>query len=143
MRINALKWAAVLACLLICCSVFAQTGEEEPEVQPFEVYCELVSTAGGFFTNKTTVQVDFGQFASFFSNDRQLVDEQGRAIEFNSMLDAANYMAERGWVFKQAYVVTSFTKGDSGTPIHHWIMGKTVTDKSQITDGLYTARMMR
>ena len=138
-----LKWAAALAGMLVCCSVFAQTGEEAPEAKPYEVYCELIATAGGFFTNKTTVEVDFGQFASFFSNDRQLVDEEGRTIEFNSILDAANYMAERGWVFKQAYIIMSMSKGDSNTPIHHWIMGKTVTDKSQISDGLYTARMRR
>ena len=122
---------------------FAQQADDQTEVEPYEVYCELISTGSGFFSNKTTVEVDFGQFASYFSNDRQLVDEQGRTIEFNSLLDAANYMAERGWVFKQAYIIMRISDGDSSTPIHHWIMGKKITDKSQISEGLYTAKMMR
>ena len=90
MKIIVLKWAALLAGMLVCCSVFAQSGAEGNQGKPYEVYCELVGTTSGIFTNKTTVEVDFGQFASFFSNDRQLVDEQGRTITFNSMLDAAN-----------------------------------------------------
>ena len=132
---------AVLAGMLVCGNLKAQQADSQDTVKPHEVYCELVSTGGGFFTNKTTVEVDFGQFASFFSNDRQLVDEQGNAIVFNSILDAANYMAERGWVFKQAYVLTTVSDGTTGTRVHHWIMAKTITDKSQITEGLRTARM--
>ncbi len=30
--------------------------------------------------------------------------------------------------------------GDSGTPAYHWIMGKMITDPSQITEGLRTAK---
>ena len=108
--------------------------------QPYEVYCEIVSYSRGLFSNKTTIELDFGQYTSFWSLDRRIVDENGRSIEFNSMLDAANYMAERGWVFKQAYVVQNFTNGDSGTPAYHWIMGKMITDPAQITEGLRTAK---
>ena len=132
---------AVLAGVLACGSLKAQQADSPDTAKPYEVYCEIVSTGGGFFTNKMTVEVDFGQFSSFFSNDRQLVDEQGNPIVFNSILDAANYMAERGWVFKQAYVLTTLSDGNSGTRVHHWIMAKTITDKSQITEGLRTARM--
>ncbi|MBO4768671.1 MAG: hypothetical protein J5495_03950 [Bacteroidales bacterium] len=108
--------------------------------QPFEVYCEIVSYYRGLFSNKTTIEIDFGQYAAFLSLDRRLVDENGRSIEFNSMLDAANYMAERGWVFKQAYVVQNFSSGDSGTPAYHWIMGKMITDPVQITEGIRTGK---
>lgn len=119
----------------------ARQDDSQDTPKPYEVYCEIVSTGGGLFTNKTTVDVDFGQFSSFFSKDRQLVDEQGTPIVFNSILEAANYMAERGWVFKQAYVITTMSDGTSGTRVHHWIMAKTITDKSQITEGFRTARM--
>ena len=135
---------AVLAGMLVCGSLEAQEVTPAPEAKPYEVYCEILCYGNvGLFTNKITVEVDFGQLSAFFSNDRQLVDEQGQPIVFNSLLDAANYMAERGWVFKQAYVLTSFSKGDSGSRTHPWIMGKTITDKSQITEGLHTARMIR
>ena len=55
----------------------------------------------------------------------------------------AGMLAERGWVFKQAYMVTNFSQGNSGEPIHHWIMTKTITDPSEITEGLRTAKMMK
>ena len=73
---------AVLAGVLACGSLKAQQADSQDTAKPYEVYCEIVSTGGGFFTNKTTVEVDFGQFSSFFSNDRQLVDEQGNPIVF-------------------------------------------------------------
>ena len=141
--VKILKCFAVLAGMLACGALKAQVADSLNTVKPYEVYCEIVGTSAGFFTNKTKVEVDFGQFARLFSNDRQLVDEQGKSIVFNSLLDAANYMAERGWVFKQAYVITNFSEGDSGASAHHWIMGKTITDKSQITEGLRTISMMR
>ena len=77
----------------------------------------------------------------WLSNDRKLVDENGQIINFNSILDAANYMAQRGWIFEEAYVVQSIIKGDSGTPNYHWIMSKEITDPSQITEGLQTQGM--
>lgn len=90
------------------------------------------------FSNKTMVELDFGQYASWWSADRNLVDENGQSINFNSILDAVNYMAARGWVFEQMYVVQTFTKGDSGTPAYHWIMSKDVSDPAQIMEGLQT-----
>lgn len=115
--------------------------EEEPA--SYEVYCELVSSVNGIFTNKVTVDIDFGQFTPFWSIDSRLVDELGNQIVFNSMLDAANYMAKRGWVFKQAYVTQTFTKGDSSSPRNHWIMAKQVTSDEQITEGLITSGMTK
>lgn len=120
-------------------SAFAQT--EEVTAKPYKVYCEIVSYSRNFFSDKTTVELDFGQASKWLSNDRKLVDENGQIINFNSILDAANYMAQRGWNFEEAYVVQSIIKGDSGTPHYHWIMSKEVTDPSQITEGLQTQGM--
>ena len=141
-RILALLAAAALA-LIACCAASAQTDTtandglfvEEPQPQPFKVYCEIV----GFdrvFSNKMTVQIDFGQASRFWSTDRNLVDENGQTIVFNSMLDAVNYLAERGWVFESVYTVQSIDKGTSGTLYRHWIMSKTVTSRDQIAEGL-------
>ncbi|MCR4570420.1 MAG: hypothetical protein K5661_08565 [Bacteroidales bacterium] len=113
----------------------------QQEVKPYKVYCEIVSYVRGLFSNKTNVELDFGQYASWWSADRQLVDENGDAISFNSMLDAANYMGRRGWNLEECYIIQNFTKGDSGDPQYHWIMSKEITDPSQITDGLRTKGM--
>ena len=56
----------------------------------FKVYCEIVSNYRNIFSNKTNVEFDFGQAAKFLSNDRQIVDDNGRPITFNSVLDAVN-----------------------------------------------------
>ena len=123
----------VFAGMFFGASAFAQTKE-----QLHKVYCEIISTSRGMFSNKTTVELDFGQYASWWSADRNLVDENGKTIDFNSVLDAVNYMAARGWVFEQMYVVQTFTKGDSDTPAYHWIMSKEVRDQAEIMEGLQT-----
>ena len=127
----------VLSGILAGASAYAQT-EEQPAQKAHKVYCEIISTSRGLFSNKTTVELDFGQYASWWSADRNLVDENGNSIHFNSVLDAVNYMAARGWVFEQMYVVQTFVKGDSETPAYHWIMSKDVSDPAQITEGLQT-----
>ena len=114
--------------------------EKQQDVKSYKVYCESVATQK-FFSNKSTVELDFGQYAGFWTSDRQLVDEQGNTISFNSALDAANYMARRGWDLEEVFIVQDMTKGDSGTPRYHWVMSKLVTDDSQITEGLRTRGM--
>ena len=114
--------------------------EKQQDVKSYKVYCEIVATQK-FFSNKSTVELDFGQYAGFWTSDRQLVDEQGNTISFNSALDAANYMARRGWDLEEVFIVQDMTKGDSGTPRYHWVMSKLVTDDSQITEGLRTRGM--
>lgn len=127
----------VLSGILAGASAYAQT-EEQPAQQTYKVYCEIISTSRSLFSNKTTVELDFGQYASWWSADRNLVDENGESIQFNSVLDAVNYMAARGWIFEQMYVVQTFTKGDSNTPAYHWIMSRDVSDPAQNMEGLQT-----
>lgn len=128
----------ILIAMIVLAAMFSGGSAYAQEEQPHKVYCEIISTSRGMFSNKTTVELDFGQYASWWSADRNLVDENGQSINFNSILDAVNYMAARGWVFEQMYVVQTFSKGDSDTPAYHWIMSKDVTDPSQIMEGLQT-----
>ena len=139
----------VLAAIFASKAAFAQEPVQEQEQnllgvqqtpKPYKVFCEIVATPK-FFSNKTTVELDFGQFSGFWSADRQLVDEQGKTISFNSALDAANFMARRGWELEEVFVVQEMSKGDSGTARYHWVLSKLVTDDSQITEGLRTKGM--
>ena len=132
----------------ICTSAFSYAQEAEDSsaattVKPYKVYCEIISYSRNLFSDKTTVELDFGQASNWWSTDRRLVDEDGNTITFNSILDAANYMAARGWVFEQAYIEQSFSKGDSNSPTYHWILSKDITDPSQITEGLQTQGMKK
>ena len=81
------------ALMLLSISAFAQTAEENlfsgPEdfdTYPREVYCEIESYTKRILTNKVAYK------------DSRLVDENGEDIIFNSIVDAANYMAKRGWL---------------------------------------------
>ncbi len=116
---------SLLAAIFTSADMFAQS----------RVYCEIVGTEK-FMSRKVTIQVDFGQESSFFS-DQRLVDENGKAKVFNSMVDAMNYMGTLGWEFEQAYVVT-VGGGNSSQNVYHWLLSKNVFDDENGGDGLKT-----
>ena len=68
------------------------------------------------------------------SSKLKFVDEKGKEINFNSMVDAANYMVQRGWVFQQAY--SSLLYG--GSPIIHWIFFKDAETMEKAKEGILT-----
>ena len=81
---------------------------------------------------------DFGAKASYniwgdLSGQLKLVDDKGEGIKFNSMVDAANYMVERGWKFQQAY--SSLYSGNS---IIHWIFFKDAENMEEAKEGIMT-----
>ena len=123
--------------ILLCATTFAQTKQE-----PYKVYCEIIGQTHSL-SSKVDVELDFGQSYSFWSSDRRLFDENGKKIVFNSMLDAANYMARRGWELEVAFPVVSISSGDSESPEYHWIMSKMVVNDEQITEGLKTGDMLK
>ena len=126
--------------LLFGIAAFAQN--ENGEAQPYKVYCELIARPRSFST-KVDVELDFGQANNFWSGDRRLFDEDGKAIVFNSMLDAANYMARRGWELETAFPTFEISSGSSISHATHWVMFKFVTDDSQITENLVTGDMLK
>jgi hypothetical protein len=141
MKINK-KIAVLLIGLTVCCTnVFAQenTPAQQTEAKPFKVYCEIISYYTSIFTNKLTVEIDFGQQSNYFKSDREIVNEKGEAIKFNSIIDALNFMAERGWVLVEEYYDMRFNENSDRK--QHWVLCKTVTDKSQVTEGFRTSRM--
>lgn len=87
------------------------------------VYCELVGTTN-FAQTKVTVEIDFGQARKVFERNQRLLDEKGKPIKFNSMIDAMNYMGRMGWEFVQAYVAT---EGKSN--VYHWILKKKLKEE--------------
>lgn len=100
-------------------------------------YCEIKGK-GKSFTSGLNVIFDFGTETSYnmwgdLSSKLKFVDENGKEIEFNSMVDAANYMVQRGWVFQQAY--SSLYGGSS---VIHWIFYKDAETMEKAKDGILT-----
>lgn len=137
-----MKKVFILVVAVFLCAVSFAQEKENAEKELYKVYCEIIGETHKLST-KVDVELDFGQAYKFWSSDRRLYDESGKKIVFNSMLDAANYMARRGWVLEQAFPVVSVANGNSGSPEYHWIMSKMVANDSEITDGLKTGDMIK
>ena len=102
--------------------------------EPYTIYCSL---SGASYS-----QIDYGQ-KSLLRNT--LVDENGKAIYFNSAIGAMNYMSERGWVFvdeQKNYSQSVLDRHDISVSTT-LIFSKQITSPEQITEGIYTRQMYK
>lgn len=112
------------------------------QLQARKYFCEIKGIQKEL-TSGLKIVFDFGESQVYsiwggLNNKQKLVDENGNEIEFNSMVDAANYISEKGWNFQQAY--TSFY---SGNAIHHWIFYKEAETKEEAGEGIMTKETYR
>jgi hypothetical protein len=68
-----------------------------------EQYCEVIATPK-LFSNKVTIDINYGEEKSFW-RDNRLKSDEGKLKKFNSVIDALNYMGKDGWVFVNAFPV--------------------------------------
>lgn len=102
----------------------AQTVNDIP-VKDIDVdYVQIVGTSK-LFSNKLSIEIDFGQENKFFSSDKdtRVKDEKGKNMIFNSMIDALNFMTKNGYEFVQAY---AFAIGSSQN-VYHYLLRKNRT----------------
>lgn len=105
-------------------------------------YCEVVGTEKEF-SSGLRIAFDFGEnpiYSEWFGlrNKQKLVDEQGEEIPFFSMVDAGNYLSDKGWTFQQAY-----SSSYGGRLIVHWIFFKDAKDASEAIEGIMTKEEFR
>ena len=105
-------------------------------VQTKRYYCEIKGLEK-IFSSGLIIVFDFGDnpvYSAFGLKSKQkLVDEQGEEINFNSMVNAGNYLSGKGWKFVQAY---SSVYG--GTCILHWIFSKEANSPEEAMQGIET-----
>lgn len=106
-----------LIALMLCLVSFAFVQAETKTV-----FCELVGYEN-IFKGTVKVSADFGTTNMY--HRETLTDETGKAISFNSMVDAMNYMGEKGWKFEQAYVISSQNGG-----VYHWLLSKEINEET-------------
>ncbi|RYE50792.1 MAG: hypothetical protein EOP48_19210, partial [Sphingobacteriales bacterium] len=94
------KITLIALALLATSSLFAQ-------LQPTKVeqYCQVIASPR-LFSNKVTIDIDFGEEKSIW-RDNRLKAYDGKVKKFNTVIDALNYMGKDGWLFINAYPVTS------------------------------------
>ncbi len=107
--------------------------------QEKQVYCELVGTSTSLFRDDVAVHIDFGQPRKLIES-QIIVDELGSAIIFNSMIDALNWMGEKGWEFVQAYAVYSEM---SKCHVYHFLLTKNIKDGEPIDAGIHLYSKMK
>jgi hypothetical protein len=98
--------------ILTCSSSFSQSDSIK-----VEQYCQLIVTPR-LFSNKVTVDIDFGEEKSFW-HDERMTTYDGKIRKFNTIIDALNFMGKQGWVFINTYPVEG-----GGTVIYHYAFKK-------------------
>lgn len=85
----------------------AQTVNDIPLKDIDVEYVRIVGTSK-LLTTKLTIEIDFGQHTKFFSSGKETIvkDVDGKAMDFNSMIDALNFMSSNGFEFVTAYALT-------------------------------------
>ena len=100
-------------------------------------YCEVKGVEKAL-TSGLKIVFDFGNNPVYsawggLKSKQKLVDEKGEEIPFNSMVDAGNYLSDKGWTFVQAY-----TSVYGSQAIVHWIFVKEATSPEEAVKGIMT-----
>lgn len=114
----------LVVCLMtMVVSVNAQSGEAQ------ETYCMIVGTQNPF-SSKYTFTIDYGQATRFMdgASKMKMVDENGETINFNSLMDACNYLASLGWTLVNAYAMNDSKQGSC----YHYVFKKTINKGERI-----------
>ena len=103
-------------------------------------YCEIKGIEKEFSSGLKIV-FDFGNSPIYdvwggLRGKQKLVNEYGEEIPFNSMVDAGNYLSDKGWDFLQAY---SSVYGSN--VIVHWIFCKEAGSPKGAIEGIMTKEM--
>lgn len=109
--------------MAIC--AYAQKTDSIPSPKTKTVFAQIMGINKNLLGigNKLSIEIDFGEENSFWGNDgrNEVVDENGKEIKFNTMVDAMNFMGERGWVYTDSYVVTVGKQN-----VIHWLLRKEI-----------------
>lgn len=119
------KIILVFICLMMVMSVNAQSEVIETQ----ETYCMIVATQN-FMSSKCSITIDYGQSTKLIdgSSKMKLVDENGKTVKFNSIMDACNHLASLGWSLVNAYSMVDNKQGSC----YHYVFRKTIKKGEQV-----------
>jgi hypothetical protein len=100
-------------------TIYAQTVNDIPIKEIDVEFVQIVGTSK-LFSNKLTIEIDFGQENKFWSQkDTQVKDADGKKMVFNSMIDALNFMSKIGYNFINAHAITIGNQN-----VYHYLLQK-------------------
>jgi hypothetical protein len=101
------KLISVTVCLVILglSQSFSQTVNDIP-IKDIDIeYIQIVGS-GSFRVGKVDVKIDFGNENKYLSTkETRIKDEKGQLLEFNSMIDALNFLSKNGYEFIDSYTI--------------------------------------
>jgi hypothetical protein len=125
------KYRLLLLSTILLTTSYAFSQSDTSKV---EQYCELIAQ-GRLFSNKITIDIDFGEGRSFFRfKDTRVKDDiTGKVKKFRSTVDALNYLGGIGWTLLNAFPVTENTGLGGAQNVYHFFFKKTF-DKSELVE---------
>ena len=108
------------------CSVFfiflsAQSFAQDK--RKVEQYCE-VTASSKLFSNRVTIDVDYGEERSFWKDNRLKYDD-GKLKKINWVIDALNFLGKINWSLVNTYPIYN----GSSSSLYHYIFKKEFTAK--------------
>lgn len=80
-------------------------------------YVRIVGTSK-LLSNKVSIELEFGQYKKFFGyTETRVVDNTGKKVDFNSIIDALNFMYNHGYEYLNAYAITINNQN-----VYHYLM---------------------
>ncbi len=116
----------VLLALFTIFSLGVNAQNYKNDVKPYAFYCQLVGM------KNLAGQLRLKILWNNIREENNLRDENGKKIEFFTMVDAMNYMSKRGWDY-----VDCVTYKDGTNNVVHYIFRKYVTTDEEAKEGLY------
>jgi hypothetical protein len=115
------KITLFLFVLCLFSNLSAQTVNDIPLKDIDVEYIQVIGTSK-LLSTKAVVQIDFGQSTKLFNRatDTRIRDENGNFVEFNSVIDALNFMSANGYDFVDAYS----TVINQQNTIYHYLLRK-------------------
>ncbi len=96
-----MNFRSYLPLLLLMLPVIAFTQD----TTKVEQYCIMTAT-NKLFSSKVTIDIDYGEKRSIWKDNR-LKDEKGKLVNFNTTVDALNYLGKSGWNLVNTYPINN------------------------------------
>ena len=117
------KFFLMIVCILACAGML---NAQEPMANgKVKVYCEVMCVQYNLFKNDVNAIVDFG-IADKAKNANGWIynSETDKKYSFASPMSVFKYMADRGWEYKDAIVVTESSSMKGTQNVWHFILTK-------------------
>ncbi len=113
-----------IALLLCAVGASAQVASEKVDDQPMmQVYCDVACIYYNLMKDDVNAQLDFGLAdKAIHANGWIYNSENNKKMSFSSRMSVFNYMARRGWEYKDAIIAPT----PSGAHVWHFILTKKV-----------------